>query len=288
MPMPILVRDGATIAYTDTGTPPDRPEAPTIVFGHGLLFSGWMFHPQIAVLRERYRCVTVDWRGQGHSPPARGGYDMDALTADAVALIQELGVGPVHWIGLSMGGFVGQRIAARRGELLRSLTLLDTSATADEPGKARRYRLLAWLQQFVGITAVLATVKPILFGPAFLADPANAETIDEWVHRLARLDRTAIRKAVYGVADRLPISHEITGISVPTLVIVGSDDSATPPAESEQIATLVPGAELHIVPDCGHTSTLEQPETITSLLEKFLAAVESGASSSATRNTSAD
>lgn len=271
--MPTFVHDGATIAFTDTGAPAGLPEAPTIVFGHGLLFSGWMFHPQIATLRERYRCVTIDWRGQGDSPPARGGYDMDTLAGDAVTLIRELGVAPVHWVGLSMGGFVGQRIAARHGELLRTLTLLDTSATAEGSEKARRNKLLAQVQQLVGIEAVLGKVKPLLFGPAFLADPASAATIDEWVRRLTRQKRAGIRKAVYGVADRLPIEQEIARITVPTLVVVGADDVATPPAEAERIAARVPGAELRIVPSCGHSSTLEQGGAIAGLIEKFLATV---------------
>lgn len=269
--MPTFVRDGATIAYTDTGAPPGRPDAPTIVFGHGLLFSGWMFHPQIATLHEHYRCVTIDWRGQGDSPPAHAGYDMDTLTGDAVTLIRELGGAPVHWVGLSMGGFVGQRIAARHGDLLRTLTLLDTSARAEDPAKVGRNKLLAWVQQLVGIKAVLGKVKPLLFGPAFVADPASDAMIEEWVRRLTRLDRTAIRKAVYGVADRLPIEQEIAGITVPTLVVVGADDVATPPAEAEHIAARVPGAELRIVPSCGHSSTLEQPAAITGLIVKFLA-----------------
>ena len=65
-----VVVDGARISYTDTGAPASRPDAPTVVFGHGLLFGGWMFGPQVACLREHYRCVTIDWRGQGDTPPA--------------------------------------------------------------------------------------------------------------------------------------------------------------------------------------------------------------------------
>src|ERR1700759_3685724 len=108
--MPTLRINGTTVAYDDTGAPPDHPDAPTIVFGHGLLFSGWMFDAQISALRDRFRCVTIDWRGQGKTPPTTsGGYDMDTLTADAVGLIGGLGLGRVHYVGLSMGGFVGQR-----------------------------------------------------------------------------------------------------------------------------------------------------------------------------------
>ena len=149
--MPTLEVDTTTIAFTDTGVPPNNPDAPTVVFGHGLLFSGWMFHAQVEALRSQYRCVTIDWRGQGDSPAARDGYDMDTLTGDAVALIEHLDAGPVHYVGLSMGGFVGQRIAARHSTLLRSLTLLDTSPDRELRFAAVQDTALALAYTLVGI-----------------------------------------------------------------------------------------------------------------------------------------
>lgn len=165
--MPDFTRDGATIHYTDTGIPTDRPQAATIFFGHGLLFGGWMFGPQIAALKSDYRCVAVDWRGQGASSAPGGGYDMDTLAADAMALISDLGVGPVHYVGLSMGGFIGQRIAARHSALVRSLTLLDTSAGPEDPDKVSQYKLMATAYRFVGIGPLRNRVLPLMFGPTF-------------------------------------------------------------------------------------------------------------------------
>lgn len=271
--MPTIKTSDATIAYTDTGAPADLPDARTIVFGHSLLFSGWMFHPQITALRAHYRCVAIDWRGQGDTPATAGGYDMDSLTGDAIALIRELDVAPVHWVGLSMGGFVGQRIAARHGELLRSLTLLDTSAEPEDPDKISQYKRLAWLLRLFGIKPILGKVSPILFGPTFLADPASQAIVDEWVNRLNRSERAAVRKVVLGVVDRESVDQEIAEITVPTLIVVGVDDKATPPVNAERIAARIPGSQLQIVANCGHTSTLEQPATITGLLEKFLTTV---------------
>ncbi|MGW1131912.1 alpha/beta fold hydrolase [Streptomyces griseoluteus] len=272
--MPTAEVNGAVIAYTDTGAPPGSPDAPAVVFGHGLLFSGWMFHPQIEVLRERYRCVTVDWRGQGDTPATPSGYDMDTLTADAVALIGHLGLGPVHWVGLSMGGFVGQRLAARHGELLRSLTLMDTSADGEPSDKAAEYRLLARVYRFTGVGPVLGKVKAVMFGPGFLADPASRPVIDEWVRRLRRCERAGIRKAVLGVIERDPFHAELSRVSVPTLVAVGADDLATPPADAERVAAAVEGARLEVVPGAGHSSTLEQPAALTALIGDFLASVD--------------
>ena len=249
--MPTFARGPATIFYSDTGAPPDRADAPVVFFGHGLLFSGWMFHPQIAALKSRYRCVAIDWRGQGQSSATTDGYDMDTLTDDAVALIESLCVAPVHYVGLSMGGFIGQRIAARRPELISTLSLLDTSAGPEDPDKVKKY--------------------PIMFGPPFLADPAGKPVITEWERQLGRTQRSGIRQAVLGVADRLPLEAEIGRIEAPTLVIVGNDDAATPPHKSQRIVELIPGARLVAIPDCGHTSTLEQPDLVTELLRDFLA-----------------
>lgn len=272
--MPIVAVNGARIAYTDTGAPPGERAAATIVFGHGLLFSGAMFRAQVAALRDRYRCVTVDWRGQGDTPATRDGYDMDTLTADAVALIGALGVGPVHWVGLSMGGFVGMRLGARHPGLLRSLTLLDTSAGAEDPDKVSRYKLLALVYRIAGISPVLSQVSPLMFGPAFRSDPGSRAVIDEWRHRLDRCDRGGMRRAILGVCNRAPIEAELGRITAPTLVAVGDDDAATPPAKSELIAARIPGARLVRIPRSGHSSTVEQPAAVTALLTDFLAAQE--------------
>jgi 3-oxoadipate enol-lactonase len=272
--MPTITTRGTVIGYTDTGAPAGLPDAPAVVFGHGLLFGGWMFRPQVEALRDRYRCVTIDWRGQGDTPAGPGGCDMDSLTADAVALMAALDLAPAHWVGLSMGGFVGQRLAARHGDLLRSLTLLDTSAEAETPARARERRRLALFQLLFGLKPILGRVRPLLFGPAFLADPASGEVLGEWAGRLRRGSRAGLRRAVLGVVGRAPMTAELGAITVPTLVVVGADDRATPPAQSEHIAARISGAVLRVVADCGHSSTLEQPEEISRLLGDFLREVD--------------
>ncbi|WP_067677075.1 alpha/beta fold hydrolase [Nocardia miyunensis] len=272
--MPTIAIDGVPIAYTDTGVPPGRPDAATIVFGHGLLFGGWMFGPQIQALREHYRCVSIDWRGQGGTPATPDGYDMDTLADDALALIRALDPRPVHWVGLSMGGFVGLRLAARHGALLRSLTLLDTSAGPEVPAKIGEYKRLARALLWLGVRPIRGLIAPHLFGPSIRADRSRRPVIDEWAARLSRCDRSGIRRAVLGVADRVSVENEISAITVPTLVAVGADDHATPPDRSQRIVALIPGARYHLIPDCGHTSTLEQPEAVTAMLTRFLESVD--------------
>ncbi|MFI6219540.1 alpha/beta fold hydrolase [Nocardia salmonicida] len=273
--MPIIPVDGIPIAVTDTGVPAERPDAATVVFGHGLLFGGWMFRAQLDLLRRDHRCVTLDWRGQGETPPTADGYDMDTLTADAVGVIRALDVGPVHWVGLSMGGFVGQRLAARHGDLLRSLTLLDTSARAEDPTKIGEYHRLAWALRWFGIRPIAGRVATHLFGPSFRASDTGKDVVREWSRRLTGVDRVGLRHAVHGVTERGAVDDELAAITVPTLIIVGADDAATPVPHARQIASLIPHAQLHTIPACGHSSSLEQPQAVTDLLHSFLASIES-------------
>src|SRR5260370_13348691 len=120
--MPRLQVDGADLHYQEAG------RGPALVFAHGLLWSSSMFRFQIAALRDRYRCIAFDFRGQGQSEVTRRGYDMDTPARDAAQLIEKLGAAPAHFLGLSMGGFIGLRLAARRARLLRPPELLETCA----------------------------------------------------------------------------------------------------------------------------------------------------------------
>jgi len=268
--MPIIEANGTQVYVEDTGAPSGHPDAPAIVFGHGLLFSGRMFAAQVERLRDRYRCVTIDWRGQGKSPAPAGGYDMDTLSDDAVAVIESLGLGAVHYVGLSMGGFVGMRLAARRPELLRSLVLLDTSAGPEDPDKVSSYRLLAKVYGLLGMRPVRSQVEPIMFGPTFLADPAAQPHLDAFRAELKAVKRSGMKQAIYGVTDREPILDELDRITAPTLVVVGVDDVATPVAQAETIAAAIQGSRLEIVPDAGHSSTIEQPKALSDLVEGFV------------------
>jgi pimeloyl-ACP methyl ester carboxylesterase len=270
--MPLLDVNGVRVNVVDTGPPDGRPDAPVVVLGHGLLFSTTMWRHQIEALRPAYRCVAVDWRGQGETPPTRDGYDMDTLYADAVAVIEHLDVGPVHYAGLSMGGFVGLRIGARRPDLLRSLTLIDTSAGPEDPGNIGRYKLLASLYRVVGWRPLRGKVAPIMFSEEFLATPAGRDVVGVWSREVTRQTRRGTYWAIRGVTDRLPVDDEVGSIKAPTLVVVGEGDVATTSDRSDAIAEQVVDAELVTLPGVGHVSTLEAPEAVNAALLPFLAA----------------
>ena len=138
--MPTIELADTTLYYEDTG-PGSTGE--TIAFSHGLLWNTTLFAAQIEALRARYRCLAWDHRGQGRSAPEpRHCIGMELVWKDAVLLLEKLGTGPVHFCGLSMGGFVGMRMGARRPDLVRSLLLLETSADPEPVANVARYRTL--------------------------------------------------------------------------------------------------------------------------------------------------
>jgi pimeloyl-ACP methyl ester carboxylesterase len=134
--MPIVEANGVKIYYQETGSGEE-----TLVFSHGLLWSHHMFRAQVEYFKSKYRIIAYDHRGQGQSE-YRTPFDMDTLAEDAAALIKSLCDGPVHFAGLSMGGFIGMRLGARYPELIKSLILLETSANAEPVENHPKYKTL--------------------------------------------------------------------------------------------------------------------------------------------------
>ncbi len=263
--MPYLNTPDVRLYYEEAGSGPE-----TIVFSHGLLWSHRMFRAQIDHLKDRYRVIAYDHRGQGQSEVTEAGYDMDTLTEDARALLDGLGIGRCHFAGLSMGGFVAMRMAIRHPERLQSLMLLETSAQAEPEENVPRYRTLNRIVKLLGTWAVKKPVMKIMFGDPFLNDPNRKEERKKWGRELTGNSKKIIR-AVQGVIDREAVSpDQLKTITCPTLIIVGSEDIATVPAKSEYLAKYIPNARLVEIPRAGHTSTVEEPERVNREIDGFL------------------
>ena len=263
--MPSLTVNGAQIYYEEHGSGPE-----TIVFSHGLLMSGDMFARQVESLARRYRCICYDHRGQARSEVTKSGYDMDTLTADAASLIRELGAAPCHFVGLSMGGFVGLRLAIDYPDLLKSLILMDTSADPEPEDNKGPYRKLAFIGRWFGFRPVIKPLMGIMFGRTFLADPAKAAERERWKNHLLQLKRTGTSRAAHAVIDRQGVYDRLGRIQTPTLVLVGDEDVATVPAKAERLHQAISGSRLAVIPGAGHSSSIEQPGLVTRAIEDFL------------------
>lgn len=264
--MPSIQVNGTELHYEIDG---DGDGAETVVMAHGLLMDLSMYEAQLPALRERYRVVRYDHRGQGDSATPRDGLDMDTLCEDAAALMVALDAVPCHFVGMSMGGFVGLRLAARHPDKLRSLTLIDTSATR-EPWPARlrfhAMRLGAWL---IGLRPFIPLMLPLMFGRSTLADPAKQDMVALWRERL-RLRPRNVLHAVKAVVTRGDVSAELGNIRAPTLVIVGEEDVLTSPRRAEYMVAHIANARLLRVPRSGHSANLEAPERVNVALREHL------------------
>jgi len=266
--MPLAEVNGTRLYYEESGD----PNGEVVIFSHGLLMSLEMFAAQTAALAARgYRVIAFDWRGQGHSEAGgdETAYGMDGLAEDAWQLLRALGVTSCHWAGLSMGGMVAFRLFFAQPALFRSLILLDTSADAELPERVARYEQMGITYQQMGPVEPLMQALPhIFFSPATIAN--QPELVARWVEHWKTLRRDVMPWVEGGVDRRSSVVDRVAGITVPTLIIVGRDDAATPLPRSEQLHELIAGSRLVVIPDAGHSSSVEQPEAVTAAIVAFL------------------
>jgi pimeloyl-ACP methyl ester carboxylesterase len=263
--MPTIQINNVSYDYQESGSGDE-----TIIFSHGLLWSGHMFHKQVAYFKDRYRVITYDHRGQGRTEAPAEGYDMDTLYEDAAILIERLVGKPVIFAGLSMGGFVGMRLAARKPELIKKLILLETTADPEPVENVPKYKTLNSIVKYVGFWPVIGKVMQIMFGQKFLNDPNRVEEKKYWIDQLKSNNRKSITRAVDGVIYRKGIAEEIHKINCPTIIMVGDQDVATKPEKAKKIHSLIKNSKLIIFEGGGHTSSVEEPEVYNREIEKFL------------------
>ena len=248
----------------------------TVVLSHSYLVDHRQFDAQIEALSDTFRVVAYDHRDHGASGRASSPYDLGRLVHDAEAVIDAADAAPCHFVGLSTGGFVGMRLALKSPELLRSLTLMDTSGQA-EPWPARaRYRMLLALLGLVGTRPVIGSAMRSMFSPEFLRDPTRQDDVDLWRSRIGANDPQALIRFGRAIFARDDVLEPLRTVQVPTLVMVGEHDRSLPVARARALVAAIPGARLEIIPAAGHLSTIEQPEHVNQTVRSFLADVTSG------------
>ena len=264
--MPKIKVNGVELYYEDTGGIGKE----VIVFSHGLLLNCRMFDAQVAAFSNRFRCITYDHRGQGQSEVTTSGYDMETVYEDASQLLRALDAVPCHFVGVEMGGYVGIRIASRQPKLLKSLTLIETSADRESEYTASRYKLLTQVFRWFGSRWATQPALNTLFGQKFLNDSSRVAQREDIKRQLASLNRVSTLRAVLGVMNRSSVYDELSNIHLPTLIMVGDEDIAAMPEKSKRVAAKIPNSKLAVIPGAGHSSTMEEPEMVNNLLELFL------------------
>ena len=265
--MPKIEINGRHINYVIAGSGPE-----TIVFSHGYLMRHQMFAAQVEALSKTHRVIAFDHRGHGESGLCQDPFGIYDLVDDAEKLIDALCDGPVHFAGMSTGGYVGMRLLLRRPDLFKSLILMDTGANAESAASLKQYNQLLFFVRLVGIRPLLGKVLPLLFGKPFRQDPAQRDAFSQMKTYISGLDRTSIRQFGRAIFDRDDVQDALRALENPpaTLIMVGDEDIPTPPATAKVMQAAIRGSELIEVPKAGHTSPLENPAFVTDAIMKFL------------------
>ena len=263
--LPTLKTNGVELYYERAGS------GEPLLLVHGLLFSAESWRDQLDSLSDEYDCIAVDLRGQHRSeaPTDPAGYELWNQVEDIHGLIEQLGIAPVHYAGLSMGGMIGMRLALAHPEDLRDLVLLDTSAEGEDPEKAERYAAMRHVMRKGELEAVLPALPPVFFADAYVNE--QPEKVEAWFESLRRGDQEGFALASLMVDERDDVRPRLGEIMVPTLVIHGTEDVPIPVERAEALAAGIPGARLELVEGAGHQSNMDHPREVTALLRAWLA-----------------
>lgn len=246
---------------------PRNGQAPrrTIVLSHALGCDVTMWDHLADALAETHRVVCYEHRGHGRSDVPPGPYTMQDLCDDAARLIDEIG-GPVTFIGLSMGGMVGQELALQYPDKVQALGLANTTSGYTPDAQA------GWAQRIAAIEAgglegIVDGAMQRWFHDGFRA--AQPATVASWRQRVVNCDAKGYIATCQAISQ-VDTTARLPQLKVPVLVIAGALDLGTPPAMAEIIARATPGARLVVLPDASHLSVLEQPEAFTACVQDWL------------------
>jgi pimeloyl-ACP methyl ester carboxylesterase len=240
---------------------------PAILFVHGFPLDHELWRPQLARLT-RWRCIAPDLRGfTGGAAPA-GGYSMSVYADDLVGVLDRAGIDRAVWCGLSMGGYILFEVLRRHPERVRGVMLCDTKAEPDTAeGKAGRDELVRVAERD-GAAAIAERLLPKLLGATTRAQrPEVVATVRAMASRLLVPGLVGALRAMRDRPDSAPLLEQI---SVPALVLGGSEDEVSPAAGMRAMAQRIREATYVEVPEAGHLAPLERPELVNEALEDFL------------------
>jgi pimeloyl-ACP methyl ester carboxylesterase len=252
--------NGINSAFTDAG------EGLPLVFIHGFPLSRGAWSRQVAAFQAKYRVIAPDLRGFGESGASSGPVFMSRYAEDIHALLLHLGTGPVILAGHSMGGYVAMAFAKAFPDLVRGLVLVGTKAGGDAPEVAAARRTTAEKVRREGIASVVEAMAPKMLS-ASNPDAAMALAV-RGLMQPASPD--GVIGALLGMAERPDAGAWIGTIRVPTLVVAGADDILILPSESKSLATVIPDAQLTLIPRAGHLVAFEQPAAFNEALSDWL------------------
>jgi 3-oxoadipate enol-lactonase len=235
-----------------------------VLLVHGYPLSGRLWDEVVEQLADEYRLIVPDLRGHGASE-ASPKADMGVYADDLIAVLDAADEGrPVVLVGMSMGGYVCFEVCRRHRARVRALALVDSRADPDTPEAAEARRRTAERVLSEGSAVVAEEMAGKLFAPG-----APADLRARWRGLMAATAPEGIAAALRAMADRPDSRSLLTELDLPVLVVVGAEDSITPPDGARKMAQSV-GAPLELVPGAGHMTPVEKPVEVAQALRRFL------------------
>ncbi|HYP27161.1 MAG TPA: alpha/beta fold hydrolase [Blastocatellia bacterium] len=254
--------DGIEIDYDDEGS------GLPVIFIHAFPMNRTMWDEQVAALRGRCRTIRLDLRGFGKSGVPEGPYSMESMASDVRGLMAHLGIESAVLVGLSMGGYISLAFYKLYPDAVRALVLADTRASEDtREGRERRLKAADKAERD-GPEAIAKDMELMAFAPSTLEN--RRDVVERTRVIIEANSPQGIAAAQRGMATRNDSTYVLIGIDCPTLIIVGSEDSLTPPSEAEALRNGIPHSRMRVIEGAGHMSNMEQPEQFNSALIEFL------------------
>lgn len=245
-------------------------DAPVVCFGHSLASDGGMWAEQVpALLAAGFRVLRADMRGHGGTEPVEPPYTMDALGDDLAALLDVLQIERVHFIGLSVGGMIGQSLAIRYGNKLASALFCDTQPSAPPTARGAWSAPLALVKQANSLTPVRTGLMR-----AWLSDTFKAANPARWtqIHDTIVATSPVGFEGCVGAMSDFDYTAELPSVRIPALCVFGSADPMTTPDENRRLAALIPGARVEEIADARHFANVEQPAVFIRIMLDWLSA----------------
>jgi 3-oxoadipate enol-lactonase len=257
-----LTSDGTELFYDIRG------KGPPLVLLHPFPLNHDFWAESAAFLEQRYRLILPDLRGHGESPAGEGVATMGKQARDILRLCDELQVSKAIFAGVSIGGYILFELWRQSRERITAMILANTRASAETPaGRANRQKAIELVQQR-GPAPFIEEMLPKLLARTTLE--TRQDLVSGARGMMARMNVAGIVAVQQGMMERPDSIPTLKTINVPTLIVAGEEDGATPLAEAEVMRQHIAGSRLEVIPRAGHYAIFEQPEYAGRLMRGFV------------------
>jgi len=250
--------NGTELNYEVSG----KEGAPWLVLSHSLACSVRMWDPQVEAFKDRYRILNYDMRGHGASAAPPAPYSFDMLCADALGLMDQLGIQRARWVGLSIGGMIGQHLALKAPQRFEKMVLADTTH-AQTPDMVKQWDERIKVAEAKGMGALVAGTMERWFTAPFRETP-QAKKIADIIAATPVAGYVGCGRAIM----TLDTTSRLKDIKLPVLAITGEQDAAA--AGTRYIGENIPGAKYVGIPNAAHIANIEKPDEFNRALRDFL------------------